>query len=35
MLPSLMFHAGFDDVSETHREATVFGTLSMYRGRVR
>lgn len=35
MLPSLMFHAGFDDVAETHREATVFGTLAMYRGRVR
>jgi ubiquinone/menaquinone biosynthesis C-methylase UbiE len=35
MLPSLMFQAGFDDVAETHREATIFGTLSMYRGTLR
>lgn len=30
-LPSLMRQAGFRDVSETHREMTIFGTLSMYR----
>lgn len=30
-LPSLMHQAGFRDVSETHREMTIFGTLSMYR----
>ncbi len=30
-LPSLMRQAGFRDVSENHREMTVFGTLAMYR----
>lgn len=31
-LPEFMHDAGFSDVTETHREATVFGTLSFYRG---
>ncbi len=30
-LPSLMRQAGFRDVSESHREMTIFGTLAMYR----
>lgn len=30
-LPELMQQAGFVDVAETHREATLFGTLSLYR----
>ena len=32
-IPELMQEAGFEDVSETHREMTMFGTLSLYRGR--
>jgi len=31
MLPILMAEAGFQDVHETHREMTIFGTLSLYR----
>jgi SAM-dependent methyltransferase len=31
-LPELMRAAGFHSVAETHREMTVFGTLSLYRG---
>lgn len=31
-LPTLMTDAGFRAVEETHREMTVFGTLSLYRG---
>jgi hypothetical protein len=30
-LPSLMREAGFTEVAETHRERTVFGTLSLFR----
>ncbi len=32
LLPTLMTDAGFRAVEETHREMTVFGTLSLYRG---
>ncbi len=32
-LPSMMVEAGFENVAETHREMTLFGTLSLYRGR--
>jgi len=32
-LPELMRRAGFADVRETHRERTVFGTLSLYAAR--
>ena len=32
-IPELMQEAGFEDVSETHREMTMFGTLSLYRGK--
>ena len=31
VLPSLMREAGFAEVAETHRERTLFGTLSLYR----
>ena len=31
-LPSMMELAGFKDIAETHREMTMFGTLSLYRG---
>lgn len=31
LLPILMRETGFEDVDETHRERTVFGTLSLYR----
>ena len=31
-LPTFMTDAGFRAVEETHREMTVFGTLSLYRG---
>ncbi len=31
LLPELIARAGFRDVAETHREATVFGTLALYR----
>ena len=31
LLPPLMREAGFEEVAETHRERTVFGTLSLYR----
>ena len=31
-LPTFMAEAGFRAVEETHREMTVFGTLSLYRG---
>lgn len=31
-LPELIHEAGFTGVEETHREMTVFGTLSLYRG---
>lgn len=31
-LPAFMTEAGFRAVEETHREMTVFGTLSLYRG---
>lgn len=31
-LPEFMREVGLSDVSETHREATVLGTLSFYRG---
>lgn len=34
ILPSLMQQAGFSNVAEVHREMTVFGTLSLYRGAV-
>lgn len=30
-LVALMREAGFEEVAETHRERTVFGTLSLYR----
>jgi hypothetical protein len=30
--PTYMTEAGFRSVEETHREMTVFGTLSLYRG---
>ena len=33
LLPSLMQEAGFSDVSETRRFATMWGTLSLYRAR--
>lgn len=33
LLPRMMEEAGLNDVAETHREATVFGTLSLYRAR--
>jgi hypothetical protein len=32
-LPGLMQEAGFVEVSETHHEATLFGTLSLYQAR--
>ncbi len=32
-LPPMMRQAGFGDVMETHREMTLFGTLSLYRSR--
>lgn len=32
LLPTYMTEAGFRGVEETHRETTVFGTLSLYRG---
>jgi ubiquinone/menaquinone biosynthesis C-methylase UbiE len=32
LLPKFMTEAGLRDVEETHREMTVFGTLSLYRG---
>lgn len=32
-LPAMMEGAGFEDVEETHREMTMFGTLSLYRAR--
>lgn len=32
LLPMLMTDAGFRAVEETHREMTIFGTLSLYRG---
>lgn len=31
LLPTLMEEAGLRDVEETHREMTVFGTLSLYK----
>lgn len=31
-LPEFMRQAGFSQVEETHREMTMFGTLSLYRG---
>jgi ubiquinone/menaquinone biosynthesis C-methylase UbiE len=31
-LPTFMTDAGFRAVEETHREMTIFGTLSLYRG---
>lgn len=31
-IPELMTEAGFRAVEETHREVTVFGTLSLYKG---
>jgi cyclopropane fatty-acyl-phospholipid synthase-like methyltransferase len=33
-LPELMAEAGFVSVEETHREMTIFGTLSLYKGSV-
>ncbi len=32
LLPTFMTDAGFRAVEETHREMTIFGTLSLYRG---
>ena len=34
-LPAFMVDCGFDDVAETRRFPTMFGTLSLYRARVR
>lgn len=32
-LPAFMRQAGFSQIEETHREMTLFGTLSLYRGK--